>query len=280
MANIRTLLDGLIRAEQGIRETTFLAPALRGGRIRTRMQGLIYEFVPESATFEGWGIFRPQDGRRADLVEEASPYLIDEYLRLFPALRLRLSCKMENATWLACPVNSSEAWRRFDLRGPVPVHLVGDASPMEQVIGRWDGTSVWFQEVDRRGDPIRAEQLRELVKRGEYPDRNFLKGLTPEEKESIRIALGNSPEGRIHRNGEAAIRFALRRGGGELVRAEERNDRWLVEWRTSDGDGYTSAVAKNDLTVIGAGICLSGEDRKFDLQSLVGVMERRPEWMR
>ena len=35
-----------------------------------------------------------------------------------------------------------------------------------------------------------------------------------------------------------------------------------------------SAISKRDLTVISAGICLSGEDDKFDLQSLVGVVEK------
>ncbi len=38
------------------------------------------------------------------------------------------------------------------------------------------------------------------------------------------------------------------------------------------GRSYTSSVNKGDLTVQVAGICLNGEDSKFDLSSLVGVL--------
>ena len=55
----------------------------------------------------------------------------------------------------------------------------------------------------------------------------------------------------------------------------DRGDFWLVEWTTRDGERHTSAIAKKELTVVSAGICLSGRDRDFDLQSLVGVVERQ-----
>jgi hypothetical protein len=50
-----------------------------------------------------------------------------------------------------------------------------------------------------------------------------------------------------------------------------------VDWRTSKGDLHTSAIAKGDLTVVSSGICLSGEDRKFDLTSLVKVIEKQED---
>ena len=46
---------------------------------------------------------------------------------------------------------------------------------------------------------------------------------------------------------------------------------------TSKVHRMDEAIAKSELTVVSAGICLSGRDRDFDLQSLVGVVERQWE---
>jgi hypothetical protein len=80
---------------------------------------------------------------------------------------------------------------------------------------------------------------------------------------------------RLQQRDEKRLQEALRTGGGTLREFRDRDDHWLVEWTTSTGEHHTSAISKNDLTVVSAGICLSGMDRNFDLQSLVGVVENR-----
>jgi len=76
---------------------------------------------------------------------------------------------------------------------------------------------------------------------------------------------------------EKRLRQAPKLGGSELHQFQDRGDYWTVDWTTADGTRHTSAIAKDDLTVVSSGICLSGRDRDFDLQSLVGVMEHQ-EW--
>jgi hypothetical protein len=67
------------------------------------------------------------------------------------------------------------------------------------------------------------------------------------------------------------LRGALEHAGAELKNYVERHDVYTVTYEV-DGQWHVSAVAKKDLSVQVAGICLSGEDQNFDLQSLVGVI--------
>jgi hypothetical protein len=104
-----------------------------------------------------------------------------------------------------------------------------------------------------------------------------MKGVTPELR-SLYALIAQRTEGfaQPHQD-EKRLRQALKLGGGELNQFQDRGDYWTVDWTTADGTRHTSAIAKDDLTVVSSGICLSGRDRDFDLQSLVGVMEHQ-DW--
>jgi hypothetical protein len=77
----RALVARLSREAQELRGREILAPLLPGGRIRTRLGGLVYEFRPQR-TFVGWGHFRPLDARTAKPVGEALPWERAAYLEL------------------------------------------------------------------------------------------------------------------------------------------------------------------------------------------------------
>lgn len=274
VADIRKLLNQLATQEAQLRETQFLAPCVGGGFVRTKVSGILYTFIPQPRNFEGWGIFQPVDEKIAELVDEPSLPQLAEYLKLLQPLRLRLAYALQGQTWLAYPMNESDAKQRIGTAKPVAVHLVSEGTPFELAIARYDGSTWWFEELDRRADPIVAETLTDAFKKLTPKEELHFKGITPEMRTVYDLATQPIKDWQ-HKQDEKRLTAALRQGGGELQKYSEFADRWLVEWTTTDGEHHTSAIAKKDLTVISSGICLSGRDRDFDLQSLVGVIEDR-----
>jgi hypothetical protein len=344
MPNINDLLNKMAATEAAFAETRFVAPCVRGGRVRARVGGVVQTFRPDPAEFEGWGLFQPA-GEKATVLEEANLPLVAAYLRHFPLLRLRLARQLSGQMWLAYPASEGDMRQRFGEARPVAVHLVTEGAALEQVTARCVGGVWWFEETDRRADPVAADRLRDALRDVTVPEDIRFAGLTPEMRTAYELAVqtdprfealrrqreeeqrrraeqqyraefgyewhveahrdeydaawGNTGEPdalnhppapqnrRGHRHGmgrnnrgegdELRLRDALHVGGGDLRAFNDRGAYWLVEWTTADGQRHTSAVAKGDLTVISSGICLSGRDRDFDLQSLVGVIEGR-EW--
>src|ERR1700738_1630406 len=85
----RALNARLSQESQQLLEREIIAPLLPGGRIRTRLNGLIYEFRPLQR-FVGWGKFRPVSDGEAEVLGEALPWERGGYLELQPALRMVL----------------------------------------------------------------------------------------------------------------------------------------------------------------------------------------------
>jgi hypothetical protein len=276
MTDIRKLLSQIASAEAQLQSTQFFAPCVKGGRVRTRVAGMIYTFTPKPRQFEGWGILQPVDEQTAMLLEEADLPQITAYLQQFPTIRLRLAYRLQNQTWLAYPINEADVRQRFKTVKPVVVHLVKGVG-FEQILARWNGNSYWFEEVDRRADPAIAETLQSALKQLTPVEELQFKGITLEMRTLYHLATQRIEGFAQPQRDEKRLRQALKLSGGELHQFQDRGDYWTVDWITSDGTRHTSAIAKEDLTVVSSGICLSGRDRDFDLQSLVGVMEHR-EW--
>lgn len=271
MTDIHKLLGKVAAQEAKLAETVFLAPRVAGGPVRTRVAGLVYTFACEPADFQGWGIFKPIDERKARLEEEASLPQVAAYLELFKPRRAVLAFPVGGRSWLACTDR------------PVVVHLVEEAARFDQVVARTDGSAMWFEDLDRRADASQAERLREALGTPVTPGELRLPNLTPAERMAYEVAYNQAfpqPRPTPHprpsqrpESEETRLRRALQAGGGELNRYVDRDDHYTVEWTDSRGLQHSSAISKDQLTVLSAGICLDGFDRDFDLQSLVGVVE-------
>jgi hypothetical protein len=276
MANprhVRETLERLAALEEGFQRREFLAPVLRGAGVQVRIAGIVCRLRVEPPHFQGWGVCRPVSYTAARLARPATLAERQRYLELFPRVRLIL-CRREGGHWLGTPAHRGDG--RFRLSGPVPVRLAEEARLFEVVQTRCDGAQFWFERPDPRRDPAAAAYLRQALQDMVEPDKLQRPGLTAEERDayalSYRPALEADREARRGRT-EARLRQALAHAGAGLKDYLEREDCYQVEYEV-DGSTHVSVVGKRDLSVQAAGICLSGEDTLFDLQSLVGVLRQ------
>jgi hypothetical protein len=268
---INDALNRLAAAENQFLAREFLAPVLRHSQVHVRIAGVLCRLRVYPADFEGWGIFQPASHAEARLVRPARMAERQRYLELFPLVRLILTVR-EGDEWLALPAHKADS--RFQIEGLVPVRFVEDAQAFELIQTRYDGHQFWYAGSDPRWDPATAAYLRQALDQVVHPEKLSRPGLTSEERAAYAVnywpRYEASEEARRSRE-EQRLRGALEHAGAELKGYVERQDVYTITYEV-DGQRHVSAVSKKDLSVQVAGICLSGEDANFDLQSLVGVI--------
>jgi hypothetical protein len=268
---LREALDRLAAAEQRAFTSEFLAPVIRGGTVRLRIEGVVCQLKIATAGFQGWGVFRPNSPASAELIRTASLTERRRYLELLPMLRLVI-CERRQNEWLAIPAN--EADTRFRIERLVPVLLIEEAQLFDTVLSRFDGSRFWHDGPDLSRDPSIAAYLRESLSNMVEPEQLNRPGLSIEERKAYAINYAPRLQAEIdaHRDRvEARLWNALAHAGAVLKDYLERDQTFRVTYEV-DGQRHVSVVNQNDLSVQVAGICLSGEDRHFDLESLAGVL--------
>lgn len=299
--DVGALLNRLAASENEFLQREFLAPCLREGIVHVRIAGVVCKIRIQPRDFQGWGVFRPSSHNDATFVRQPTLAERRSYLALFPQVRM-IVCRRQGNTWFGSPANFGDT--RIQIDGIVPLQFATEVQLFDCVRMRYDGTTFWFDEIDLRHDPGHAAYLRTALAQPMIPDELKRPGLTAEERAAYELnyweltqppaephteddsdhnATRNAPHRRRSdrplpgRESEEAdpvrrrLRENLSHAGAQLVDYLERADGFRVRY-TVGGQQYTSSVAKHDLTVQVAGICLSGQDQKFDLASLVGVL--------
>jgi hypothetical protein len=263
---VRDLLNRLAAEETRFLAADFLAPMLGAGVVHVRIAGIVCRLRVDE-NFQGWGVFRPTGMATARLLRPANLAERRRYLEALPLRRLIL-CRAERRCWLAWPAHHAD--HRFANDALIPVRFVEEAELFDSVVARWDGVQDWFEALDERADPSAALYLRESLRQMTLPEQIHRRGLTAEQRAAYAVAHALRLEAERDRT-EERLRAALAHAGAELTDYLGRGDGYRVEF-CIDGQRHVSLVAKDDLSIELAGICLSGEDRHFDLQSLVGVL--------
>ena len=266
--SIDDILNRLEAAENDFLQRDVLAPVLPGRGVIVRIAGIICMLAVTGKRFTGWGVLRPQSLKTAALVRPATLAEIAAYLKLFPALRLIVVAR-EGRQWYALSANQSE--RGIQLSGAAPVLLAeAGIQPFETVVARFDGHFFWYERRDNRRNPALAAYLRAALDAG-TPTADLRKsGLSPQERSAYEWAGALVAEAeRAGVTGRLAA--ALAHAGGRLIAFTEREDSYTVAYQVGD-ERAVSTVRKGDYSVLTAGICLSGQDARFDLTSMVSVM--------
>jgi len=273
------LIASMAKAEIESVDTQFIAPCLQNGRLKIMINGIVKTLRPYPRDFSGWGRFRYAGGKTAVFEDEPMEYEREEYLQSLPSMRFRL-CFGDAGTWIAFPYNMSDAKQRFGHCDPTVIRLVEGASRFGSVVAKYDGATWWFEKHDGSDDMAIIEQMNMEFERRRRASGLNIPNLTPEALKAYDMAQNPTPIAgiKLPETDEDRIREALRQGGGELISFTDRGDRWVVEWMTSKKERHSSAITKDNMTVMSAGICLSGQDNKFDLHTLVGVVEKRNDY--
>src|SRR5262245_45475370 len=124
---VHDLLDRLAGAEDRFRHGEFLAPALPGGVVQVRVEGVVCRFRLD-VDFRGWGVFRPTGAATATLIRRATLAEQRRYLDLFPRWRVIL-CRPQKDRWLAWPAHHGDG--RFGPPALFSVRLVEEAQTFD-----------------------------------------------------------------------------------------------------------------------------------------------------
>ena len=275
--SIDDILNRLEAAEKDFVGRDFLAPVIGHGHVMVRIAGVfcrIREIDGLPRGFRDWALLQALSTSRARFIGKASLTQIAEYLSLLPAVRLVL-VQPQGSRWLSLPAQAGD--RRFRIEGLAELQLAEEGlEPFETVFSRFDGRLFWYERLDPGRDPAVAAYLRERLSSAEREglppaiDQLHKRGLTPEERQAYALLHAAKVEEQKDLT-EVRLIEALEHAGAEYRSYSERGGVYVVHYEI-DGQQHVSTINRDDLSVVTAGICLSGTDRRFDLTSLVGVL--------
>lgn len=248
------LLERIARAERGLRGQEIVAPVLPGSAVAARVCGLVQRLTVVPSGHRGWSVLRVRGDGTAAVVRAATLSEISKYMERLPRHRFLLVDR------------NGERWLGLRDGALHPIGLVDEGQRFDHVWARFDGGSSWFEAPASGSDPARAGWLREQWAAQVAPAELARPGLTPEEVAAYTHLWDGSREPEQRR-----VERALGHAGARLMSVAPTGDQLEVTFEL-DGRPRMAQVRRSDLTVLAAGICLSGLDDEFDLASLVAVL--------
>lgn len=269
----KELLRKFSSKEADVRTKEFVSPYNEKTKTAiVSIDGLVYKFAISGFNGSGIGRFKPANALSAVYVSEAE---FDEriiYLESLPVLNVILSYQNDKG-WIAVPHDANLAKNRFGIEGPLIVHNVSDAQAFDTIKTRYDGNSFWYEDFASFADLIKSQEMRTAFSMYAKKKEIRIPKTTPEDNAAFELAK-KSWEFFVKTSTESRIKELLENGGANLGSYVVRGDNIEIKWKSSSGSKYNSVVKKDTFDVVTSGICLSGQDLKFHLKDLPGIIER------
>lgn len=268
---IDKILNKLASKEKHFLSKEIFAPYVKGGnKLRVRIDGIVYQLSVPEFKKDGFGVFRAVNPNKVKFVRDAEAFEIDQYLQLLPKTEAILVFNL--GRWLAMPSNESDFQRRFGKTGLFSVLAADNVEMLDSVCVRYDGLCFWFDGVKASNNVDKKELLRQRIVKNNYSLTKELEaGLSPEEINSFNLTCKFHKEASMS-DLEKRLNSEFKLYDATMERFIERGSNVEVQWRDNKSrKAITSVLNKDDLSVVTAGICLSGDDKKFDLQTMVSV---------
>jgi hypothetical protein len=266
--NVLDLISKIGEKETQLLKKVFISPIFSNTVVATNVDGIIYSFfIPRVAG--GWYQIQPKDTKTAKIAGPADFSDREKYLKCLDKLRLVLTMR-KDGIFFGVPDKANKFG--FQVNDLLPVFLCDDTVlDFDRVIARFDGANIWFESVDQGNDPTKADYLRNCMEKVLDPDELKLSGLTLEERLSYTLRLTLDKKLIVDKKKDG-LKKAVEFAGASFVKFIERSDHYSVTYRVGSEE-YTSYVSKDPVhSVISAGLCLQGNDQRFDLKSLVTVI--------
>ena len=263
--DIKDIFESIKEQEKIFLESYLLAPIFKDRKVSATIAGFSTTLRVMGAVEPGWAIIKPLSLTKAKVVRKPEPAEIISYLDKLPKVSFILAKKYEDE-WFGFP--AYEYHSKLGNLSPWNMRQIneGRGAKFCQIVTGYDGKNFWFLSPDFKRHPFIAEFLQDNLRERTPVKKLTGQGLTPQEKLVYRIALDMEKE-----PVEEMLKRFVSHGGGKLYSFTDRGDSYTI--RFSIAGEVVSATVKKDLEIISAGFCLSGEDNKFDLASLVSVVK-------
>jgi hypothetical protein len=271
--DVLAIISKIGEKENQLLNKVFISPVFSNTIVATNVDGMLYSFsIPK--VNGGWYQVQPIDVKSAKIKGPAELFERENYLKCLDKIRLILVMK-KDGVFYGVPDKANKFGFRVD--NLLPVFLHDDvAMDFDRVIARFDGGNIWFESIDQGNDPAKADYLRDCKQKVLEPLELKFSGLTLEERIAYTLRLTFDKRLFIDRKKDG-LKNAVEFAGGSFVKFVERSDHYSVTYKVGS-ESYTSYVSKDPVhSVISAGLCLQGNDRLFDLKSLVTVIREGQE---